>query len=199
MATFESPFAAALNHLLESEPWARERLVPFAGEGLELHAPPLPSLRFGITADGRLIPGRPEADPAPKPALVVSIGPDALAAAFKGEEHLLRAVEVAGNARLASEVMFLFRHLRWDPEEEIAGVIGDVAAHRLGGFVRGAMAWHADAARRVAEALVEYATEEKPLLVRRGALEGVAAAQARLRDGLDRLEKRIERLRSTGG
>jgi hypothetical protein len=50
---FESPVAAALNHLLESETWARERLAPFAGEALELRAPPLPALRFLIAADGR--------------------------------------------------------------------------------------------------------------------------------------------------
>jgi ubiquinone biosynthesis protein UbiJ len=69
-----------------------------------------------------------------------------------GEERLLRAVDVAGNARLASEVMFLFRHLRWDAEEEAAKLIGDVAAHRLAGMARGVAAWHADAARRIARA-----------------------------------------------
>src|SRR5579862_6587485 len=53
---FESPFAAALNHLLDAEPWARERLLPFASETLELRAPPLPALRFAVTADGRQPP-----------------------------------------------------------------------------------------------------------------------------------------------
>ena len=56
MLTFESPFAAALNRLLQSEPWARERLRPFASETLELRAPPLPQLRFTITAEGGLAP-----------------------------------------------------------------------------------------------------------------------------------------------
>ena len=188
----ESPFATGLNFLLESEPWARERLAPFAGETLELRAPPLPALRFAIVADGRLSAAG--ADQATSASLVITIGPGALAAAVKGEEHLLRAVEVAGNARLAGEVMFLLRHLRWDAEEELAKVIGDVAAHRLAGMASGVAAWHADAAQRVAEALVEYATEEKPLLVKRGELDEIAAAHARLRDGLERLEKRIGRL-----
>ena len=194
---FESPFAAGLNFLLESEPWARGRLAPFAGEALELRAPPLPALRFTIAADGRLAAAGPGAGPEGKSSLVITVGPGALAAAVKGEEQLLRAVEVAGNARLASEVMFLFRHLRWDAEEELAGLVGDIAAHRLAGMARGAAAWHADAARRVAEALVEYATEEKPLLVKRAELDEVAAEHARLRDGLERLEKRIERARRT--
>jgi ubiquinone biosynthesis protein UbiJ len=187
---FESPFAAGLNLLLESEAWARERLAPFAGETLELRAPPLPALRFTVAVDGRLATAAAEA----APALVITAGPGALAAAVQGEEQLLRAMEVSGNARLASEVMFLFRHLRWDVEEEMAKVLGDVAAHRLAGFARGVAAWHADAARRIAGSLVEYATEEKRLLVRRGELAALAAAQAQLRDGLERLEKRIERL-----
>lgn len=187
---FESPFAAGLNLLLESEAWARERLAPFAGETIELRAPPLPALRFSVAADGRLAPAAAEA----APALVISAGPGALAAAVQGEEQLLRAMEVSGNARLASEVMFLFRHLRWDAAAAAAPWIGDVAAHRLAGLARDVAAWHADAARRIAGSLVEYAAEERRLLIRRGELAQHAAAQASLRDGLERLEKRIERL-----
>jgi ubiquinone biosynthesis protein UbiJ len=187
---FESPFAAGLNRLLESERWARERLAPFAGEVIELRAPPLPPLRLAVGADGRLAPAAPES----VGALVITAGPGALAAAVQGEEQLLRAMDVSGNARLASEVMFLFRHLRWDAEEELSRWVGDIAAHRLAGAARGVAAWHADAARRIAGSVVEYATEEGGLLVRRGELAGLAAAQARLRDGLERLEKRIERL-----
>ena len=186
----ESPFVAALNYLLESESWARERLAPFAGETLEVRAPPLPALRFTVAADGRLAP----AASAAAASLTVTIGPGALAAATRGEEHLLRAIDVAGNAGLAAEVMFLLRHLRWDVEEEVAKLLGDAAAHRLVGMAREVAAWHADAARRLAEGLVEYAAEEKRLLVKRGELEGFAAAHARLRDGLERLEKRIDRL-----
>lgn len=188
--TFESPIAAALNLLLDTESWARARLAPFAGDIVELRSPPLPALRFAIGPEGRLAP----ADPQAASALVISAGPDALAAAARGEEHLLRAVQVSGNARLASETMFLFRHLRWDFEEEAAKLVGDVAAHRLAAVARAAAAWHADAARRVGEALVEFATEERPLLVRRAELEEFGVEQARLRDSLERLARRIEQL-----
>jgi len=191
---FESPFAAGLNLLLESEPWARERLAPFAGEALELRAPPLPALRLVVAADGRLSAAASGPAGGPNSTLIIALRPGALAAALQGEEQLLRAIHVEGNARLASEVMFLFRHLRWDAEEELARILGDAAAHRVAGMVRGAFAWHADAGQRIAEALVEYATEERPLLIRRGELEERAALLAQLRDGLERLEKRIDRL-----
>jgi ubiquinone biosynthesis protein UbiJ len=190
MMTLESPFAAALNRLLQSEPWARERLLPFATETLELRAPPLPALRFTIAADGCLG----TAPPAAEPSLVVTIQPEALVAAAKGEDHLLRSIDVAGNARLASEVMFLSRHLRWDVEEDLAKFVGDAAAHRMVRLAKDAAAWHADAARRLAGSFMEYAVEEKRVLVRRPMLEGFSTAIARLRDGVERLEKRVERL-----
>ncbi len=190
MPTVESPFAAALNRLLAAEPWARARLLPFAAETLEMRAPPLPRLRFTISADGRLD----AAPPAAEPSLVITLGPAVLAAAVQGEEQLLRSIDVAGNAGLAAEVLFLARHLRWDAEEDLSRVVGDAAAHRLVALAKGAAAWHADTVQRIAGSLVEYATEEAPLLVKRGALAEIAAAQARLRDGLERLEKRIERL-----
>jgi ubiquinone biosynthesis protein UbiJ len=186
---FDSPFAAALNYLLDAEPWARARLAPHAGEAFELRAPPLPALRLRVAADGRLAP----ADDAAV-SLQITLGPGALAAAAKGAEHLLRAVDVSGNAALAADVMFLFRHLRWDLEEEAARLLGDAAAHRLAGLAREAAAWHADALRRLAEGLVDYAVEEKRVLVKRGELVDIAERNAQLRDGLERLAKRIERL-----
>lgn len=187
---FESPLVAALNHLLEAEPWARERLAPFAGESLEVRAAPLPALRFVIAREGRLAP----AEDGTEPSLVLSMGSEALAAAAKGEEHFLRSIAINGNARLASEVLHLFRHLRWDFEEDLSRFVGDVAAHRLASFIRGAAAAQADAARRLAEGFMEYAIQERRLLVPRAEFEAHAAATARLRDALERLEKRVEQL-----
>lgn len=193
---FEFPFAAALNRLLQREPWARDRLLAFASETLELRVPPLPALRFTITAEGGLASAAERGEP----SLVVTIGPDALAAAVKGEDHLLRSIDIAGNAKLASEVMFLVRHLRWDVEEDLSKFVGDVAARRLTGLARDAAACHADAAKRMAASFMEYAVEEKRFLVKRDSVADFSASVARLRDGVERLEKRVERLeRDTGG
>jgi ubiquinone biosynthesis protein UbiJ len=187
-ATLGWPFSFVLNHLLQAEPWARKRLEPFAGEVVELRAAPFPALRFTVLPGGGVEAGGTAA------SLVVTLAPDVLLAALRGEEHLLRSVEVAGNAQLASEVMQLVRHLRWDVEEDLSRVLGDAAAHRLVGLGRGFAAWQADAARRLAAALADYGTEEQRLLVRRGEHAGFAAAVAHMRAALDRLDKRIDRL-----
>lgn len=187
----EHPLASALNHLLDAEPWARERLAPFGGETVTIAATPLPELRLSILADGRVAAA---VDDAVQPSLTLRLGADALAAFARGEEHLMRAVEVTGNARLASEVMLLVRHLRWDPEEDLSRLVGDVAARRMVTFARNFVGWQVDAAQRLAQSLIEYAVEEERIVVPRLALEPLAAAIASLRDAIERLEKRIERI-----
>ena len=109
-ATPAVAFCFALNHLLEAEPWARAKLAPFAGEAIELRAAPFPALRVSIGEGGRLHPG------GAQPGLTLAVTPAILAGLARGEDHALRAVHVSGNARLATEVMHLARHLRWDVE-----------------------------------------------------------------------------------
>ena len=187
MATLETPLVAALNRLLDAERWALERLAPFAGETVALRAPPLPELRFAILEGGRLAPGA-------EPTLRLTLGPGSLAALARGEDHFMRAVDIEGNARLAQEVLHLARNLRWDAEEELSRIVGDAAAHRLAGIARDFLAWQRDATRRLAESAMEYALEEARMLAPRAGHEALAARISRLRDALERLEKRIERL-----
>jgi ubiquinone biosynthesis protein UbiJ len=187
----DHPLASALNHLLEAEPWARARLAPFSGETVAIAAAPLPELRLSILVDGRVAPA---AGDAAQPSLTLALGANAFAAVVRGEEHLMRAVEVTGNARLASEVMLLVRHLRWDAEEDLSRLVGDIAARRMVALARGFVGWQADAAQRLVRSLVEYVVEEKRYVVPRSELDPLAAGIARLRDAIERLEKRIERI-----
>ena len=187
-ATLGWPFSLALNRLLAAEPWARARLAPFAGEAVEFRNPPFPALRFTILADGSVKAGGGE------PALRVILGPRALMGLARGREHFLRSLEVAGDARLGAEVMLLARHLRWDVEEALSSLVGDVAAHRLARAGRALAAWQSDAVRRLAQSLSDYAVDETRILLAQPDVEGFAGAVARLRDAVARLEKRVERL-----
>ena len=187
-ATFGWPFSLALNRVLAAEPWARERLAPFAGQAIEIRSPPLPALRFAILPGGTLEAGGGE------PVLTITLRPESVLQLARGPEHFLRSAEVSGDPRLASEIMTLARHLRWDVEEDLSRVFGDVVAHRLAGAGRDLAKWSADAAGRLAAALADYAVVEKRLLVAAPEQEEFAAALARLRDGVERLEKRVRQL-----
>jgi ubiquinone biosynthesis protein UbiJ len=190
MGIFDSGAVSALNHLLRREAWAREKLAPFAGEVVELRNPPLPALRIAVSEGGYTS----AADAVSVATLVITAKPGFLAALPKGEDHLMRAVDISGNARLAAEVLALLRYLRWDVEEDLSRVIGDVLAHRVVGTARDFLAWQADAGRRLAENLLEYAVEERRVIVARAEFDSFAAAVSRLRDDLARLEQRAEPL-----
>lgn len=183
-----APILIVLNRLLGAESWARLRLAPFAGETLELRAPPLPALRFRIREGGLVEAGGAD------PGLVMTLKPELLVALVRGEDHAARSVDVQGNPKLAAEVLVLARHLRWDAEEELSRLVGDVAAHRLAAAGRAFAAWHLDVAERLTAALADYASEEKQLLARRAHLEALADSVAALRDGIARLDKRLARL-----
>jgi ubiquinone biosynthesis protein UbiJ len=174
-ATLGWPFSFALNRLLEAEPWARERLAPYAGETLELRVRPLPALRFVILPGGRLEAG------GDSPAAVVTLAIGA-------------PPRVEGEGGVAEAVRALATHLRWDPEEELSKAFGDVAAHRLAELGRGFVAWQADAARRVMDALADYAVEEKRALVAGPELARFEAEVACLNEALERLDERVRRL-----
>jgi ubiquinone biosynthesis protein UbiJ len=45
-------------------------------------------------------------------------------------------VQIIGDVQLAAEVNWLVDHVRWDVEDDLARVIGDVPAHTLGNGVR---------------------------------------------------------------
>ena len=149
---------------------------------------PLPALRVTILDDGRLKAG------GDAPALTLKAGPGALIALARGEDEFLRAIEISGNARLAQEIASLARHLRWDVEEELSRVFGDVAAHRIAEAARAFGRWQLDAVGRLAETFAAYAADEKRVLLRRAELGRHAAGVAELRDAIERLAVRVGRL-----
>jgi len=195
MGFFDDCAATALNQLLRREAWAREKLAPFAGEIVEIRYAPLPTLRLEIAEGGQVRAAGTGADA----TLTITAKRGILAALPKGEEHLLRAVDISGNARLATEILALLRYLRWDVEEDLSRIFGDVLAHRMAGTAREIVAWQAEAGRRLAENIMEYAIEERRVVVSRDEFRDFASGVAKLRDDLARLEQRILRQQDAKG
>ena len=182
------PGILALNHLLEAEAWARDKLKPYAGQCVEFRSPPLPALRLAILDTGLL--GSAAEDAATN--LVVTIGAGALPAFLRGEDALLREIGIEGNADLAGTVQYLFRHLRWDVAEDLSKLFGDALAERMVTEGRRFAAWNRETTEKLAQNFAEYWTEEQPLLARPAEVRRFLAEADQLRDDLARLEKRVD-------
>ncbi|MHB1372989.1 MAG: ubiquinone biosynthesis accessory factor UbiJ [Thauera sp.] len=186
-----SLFLSATNHLLSQAGWARQRLQPHAGRTARLTLAPVVEIDFSVAADGQLAEWSGEEPPEVTLRLAVADLPRLL---VDGLETAMRHVRIEGNAEFAEALGFVFRHLRWDAEEDLSRVFGDIAAHRLVEGGRKAAAEGKRTLERAGGNLAEYLTEESPLLVQRKALPGLAEGVVALRDAVARLDKRVGRL-----
>ncbi len=183
--------AQAINHVMRQEGWPLDRLKPLAGRSARFDLVPF-EVVLAIAESGELAPAPQDAVP---DTTFMMTPPLALRIAA-GDEAAYNEVRVAGDTDLAEAILFVAKHLRWDAEEDLSRVLGDVAARRVARTGRELLRWQADAALNLARAFSEYWTEERPLIARSGDVASFVGEVDRLRNDVERLEKRIARLQA---
>jgi ubiquinone biosynthesis protein UbiJ len=189
MQGLPAPVLLAVNHLLDQAAWARAKLAPYAGHVAQINLPPFEAA-FVILDDGRLGAANVDAEPEVR----ISLPASTPLLALQGNDAVMRAARLDGAVNFAEALGFVIRNLRWDVEEDLSKIVGDIAAHRLVGGARDVLVWHQQTAQRLGENLAEYFTEENPQTARRSAIAEFSADVDRIRDDLARLEKRVQRL-----
>jgi len=104
------------------------------------------------------------------------------------------SLELAGDAELAQSFQRLLWHARPDVEEELSGVVGDVAAHALADLARSVTHWGREAGSTLRQNLAEYLREESRSVPSRDEVEAFRDEVEGIRDDLARLEARMARL-----
>ena len=189
-----APALAAVNHLLGQSTWARKKLAPFAGHIAQIKMPPFEAA-FVVLADGLL--GMPEAAVEGEELsseVCISLPATTPLLLLQGTDAVMRAARLEGSAEFAEALGFVIRNLGWDVEEDLSRFVGDIAAHRLVDGAKQFAGWQKQAAQNFAENVVEYLTEEQPVIARRVAIADFSSDIDRLRDDVARLEKRLQRL-----
>jgi ubiquinone biosynthesis protein UbiJ len=116
-----------LNHVLMQEREATERLARQKGHVMQVQWRSF-SFKLMATPAG-LLDLADQAAAADLTLTVTDESPLALAqAALRGDKP---AVRIEGDVQLAAEVNWLTEHVRWDMEEDLARIMGDVPAHTL--------------------------------------------------------------------
>ena len=129
------------NHVLMQESEAQARLTRQAGRVLEARWR-IFVMRLAVTPAGLLD----IASPSAVPDLTLTLTEDSpwqlAQAALRGDKP---PVQIAGDVQFAAEINWLVEHVRWNLEEDLSRVIGDVPAHALG-----------EAGRRTVQALRQF-------------------------------------------
>lgn len=187
-----SPFSAAINHLLAREAWATARLVRHAGK-IACFDAGVAAVRVRVAADGMLQVA--VEDEAPHVTIRARLAD--LPLILQDRERAFSYVQIEGDADFANTISQLSQSLRWEAEADLSRWIGDVAAVRVVAGARSAAELAQSTQRKLAENVAEYLLEENPVLVRPRAVADFGADVARLRDDVERLEKRISKLKES--
>jgi ubiquinone biosynthesis protein UbiJ len=130
-----------LNHVLQQEPEAQQRLGRQQGR-VVLFQWRFITMKFVATPAG-LLDLAPENAASDLTLTVTEESPLGLAGAtLRGDKP---PVQIVGDVQLAAEVQWLVDHVRWDVEDDLARLIGDVPAHAV-----------ATGAKRVVEGLRRF-------------------------------------------
>jgi ubiquinone biosynthesis accessory factor UbiJ len=184
-----------LNRALPRSPRARQLCAELSGRSMVIAVRDIAQLR--VRSNGQtLAVALAGADAAAADAtlsggplsLLELAGPSAPAVLQRGD------VSISGDGELAEKFRELLELLRPDFEEELSLVLGDVPAHQLGRLARGGARWARRALAVTLQNLAEYLGHERADLVPRNEGEQFLRGVDALREGVDRLEKRLELL-----
>ena len=191
------PLEAAINGYLSLDPELPAKLGAFAGKvlclefkgtGLKLymrvqHA----SIRLASDIEGdadAVISGSPAA------MLKLGLHEDAAPLLFA------REVVISGDTRFGRQFRKLLTDMDIDWEEQLSRVIGDVASHQAMRSLDAILQWGKRAAASLADDAGEYLSEESRDTVAEAELRQFCEQVDELRDDTERLQARINRLRS---
>ncbi|RDH83433.1 MAG: sterol-binding protein [endosymbiont of Seepiophila jonesi] len=105
------------------------------------------------------------------------------------------AVEIEGDSALAHRFGDFLSALDIDWEEQLSHLTGDLIAHEVGNAARSLFGWGKKLRRTSGQNLQEYLQEELRLLPSRYEIEPFLAGVDTLRDDVERLAARLQRLR----
>lgn len=188
-SVISTPFTLAINHLISQEPWARDKLVAHAGKVACLDAGVM-AIRVKVAPDGMLQAVRDD-EPA---SVTISAKLTDLPLIAQNRERAFSYVTIQGDADFANTISQLTQSMKWEAEEDLSKWIGDIPATRLVAGARAALDTVKSTQQKLAENVAEYLLEENPMLVRPQAVADFAGDVAKLRDDVERLAKRIEKL-----
>ena len=194
-----SAIEAALNRYLALDPEGARGLAPLYGRiiGIEI---------WGLGTQVTLVPGPDRVQVFgvydATPDCLIRGAPLALlrmmTAEQKDAEISKGAVEIEGDSTIAHDLAKALGGLDVDWEEQLARLVGDPIAHPVGQGVRGLAEWGRRSADVLTADLREYLEEEARLLPTRYELSDFLAQVDALRDDVERLEARVQRLAPAG-
>ena len=178
-----------LQHLTSQNEWSRPHLQPFAGKVVHFDFV-LAKANLLILEDGSLALGGETS----APDATIHVPPSLALRLMAKDEAAKLFIKIDGDTHLATEFSKVLQNMRWDIEDDLSHLTGDIAAFKIGEFTKKAFTEMRQKSINAAEMLSEFWQEEKPILAKKRHVEQFNADVDTLKSDLARLEKRFAKL-----
>ncbi len=197
-SAFSAAVETALNAWLRMDPEGTGRLTPFVDKVIALELRGTGRTLFMLPwAGGIRVHSHFDAEAdtvisgTPLGLLKMRLNPQDQRDVLAGE------ITIAGDVELGQKFSAMLEAVDPDWEEQVAGLTGDVTAHRLGSLVRGLTGWARDAATVLVENAADYLQQESQWSPPAETVDPFLNKVDALRADIDRLDARIKRLQET--
>ncbi len=187
---FKPLLTRLLNHLVTQNQWARTHLLPFSGKTVRFYMPPAQA-SLTILEDGGLVVGGETSHADATINLSASLALRLLAK----DSDAMSQVRIEGDTELAKTLAKVLQNIKWDYEEDLSKVLGDISANKASAFAKDTAKEAKQQVVNFAEMAAEYWQEENPLIAKKRHVEDFVQQVDVLRDDVERLEKRLAKIR----
>lgn len=185
------PAASMINRQITGKSPARALCKELADRVMALRVANTGLAMYLVVADDRVLLSA-EYDEDPDVAITGSLLALARLAGPAGDTVIRDGdVELVGDALVAQQFQKLLHYGRPDIEEELSGVVGDVAAHGIGEFIRSIGNWGREARQTMRQNAGEYLQEESRAVPSRDEVDAFRGQVDALRDDVARFEARV--------
>lgn len=152
--------------------------------------PPLVDLKMVVLANGEFghCNDNLEAD------ATLSFSPGILPGLIAQDESAYDAIHVAGDGLFAEDLITIGKSLKLNIEQELGKFIGDIPAHRVTEAGESLFQWHIHLIKNISETFGEYWSEEQPMVVKPNDFRNFSRQTEEIKNDLEMLEIRINRL-----
>jgi ubiquinone biosynthesis protein UbiJ len=176
-----------LNHVLSQNDWMSTRLKKFHNKTILIKISEL-SIYFSVNKKGLLE----HISHVKNPDASISMPIKSLINQIIHKEN--KDITIKGDIDLAKEVSEILKKIKWDVEEDLSKIIGDVAANRVGILGEKVLNESKKITISIAEAFKEYWEEEKPLIAKKTRVHQFLVEIDNISEDVERIEAKINSL-----
>ncbi len=194
LAVGEQALEFALNRAVALDPELPAQLHVLEGRSIELElAAPRLAARIEVRA-GRLVVGPAQSSHEPDLSLKATLGA-VLSRVLPGAAQATPGrMKIAGDIELAQSLQRIAQRYSPDLEAALSARLGDVLGVQVAKALRAALEGVRRGSREFAEAGADFLRDEAGVLVGRAELDAFCEDVDALRDGVERSERRLQRL-----